>query len=138
MQWISEYQAWIWLLSVASVLMFIGSILLIPILLVRIPADYFIRQPIRDWPSRHPLVHLIIIAVKNVIGVGLLLAGIAMLFLPGQGLLTVLMALMLIDFPGKRYWERRLIGIRPVRESANWIRRKYGHGPLILERSENS
>jgi hypothetical protein len=138
MSCLSDNPNLLWLLSGLSILMFVGSLILIPLLVVRVPEDYFIRQPIKDWPTRHPLVHLSIIAAKNLLGGGMLLAGIAMLVLPGQGLLTILIALMLIDFPYKRYWERRMIGIKPVREAANWIRRKNGHPPLVLEPKDES
>ncbi len=53
-----------------------------------------------------------------------------MLVLPGQGLLTILFGLILMDFPRKRQLERRLIKVQPVRAAANWIRQRYGRPPF--------
>ncbi len=128
---------WVWILTLASALMFVGSLFALPFFVVRIPEDYFIRRPVHDWPTQRPLLHLLGVIVKNIAGVILILAGLTMLVLPGQGLLTILAGLVLVDFPGKRYWERRLIGIRPVRDAANWIRRRYGRPPLKIRRDRS-
>jgi hypothetical protein len=125
-----------WLVPAIMVVMFVGSITVLPILIVRIPADYFVREPVRGWPTRHPALHIALVIGKNLLGIILFLAGVAMLILPGQGLLTMLVGLMCIDFPGKRYWERKLIQQKPILNSANWIRRKYGRPPLVFERQE--
>ena len=74
--------------------------------------------------------------LKNTAGVVFLTAGVAMLVLPGQGLLTILLGLMLINFPGKRRFELALIRRRPVLKSVNWIRRRAGREPLIVADSE--
>lgn len=137
MEFFTRYEFWIWIFSwmgVVSLLTFLFSLVLIPVLISRLPADYFIRRPVRDWPGRHPLVHLTLVLLKNFLGLILLVAGIGMLLLPGQGLLTMLMGILLLDFPGKRRVERRLIGLPGVLSSANWIRRRAGAPPLRLER----
>jgi hypothetical protein len=121
---------WIWWITAISACMFVGTLILIPFLVVRIPDDYFVRRPISDWPSRHPLVHLLLVILKNLLGILLIVVGIIMLVLPGQGLLTILVGLIFLDFPGKRQWEARLISVKPVRDSANWIRKKYGRPAL--------
>lgn len=126
-----------WLITAISIFTFFGSLAALPILIVRLPEDYFIRQPVRDWPTRHPLVHILLVIAKNIFGVGLVLAGIAMLVLPGQGLLTILVGLMLLDFPGKRRLERRLIQIPPVLNSINWIRMRYHRKPLRVDPESN-
>lgn len=138
MIWPLEDAFWVWWITALSGLMFVGTLIVIPFLIVRIPDNYFIRRPVRDWPARHPLVHVALIIGKNFLGVALVMAGIAMLVLPGQGLLTILVGLMFVDFPGKRRWELRMIRIKPVREAANWIRKKYGRKPLILKREDRS
>jgi hypothetical protein len=53
--------------------------------------------------------------------------------IPGQGLLTVLIGLMLVDFPGKLRLERWLIGLPRVLQTVNRLRQRYGRPPLILE-----
>lgn len=128
--WLEDHKASVAIISAASVVMFFGSLLLLPVLVIRLPADYFLRRPVRDWPTRHPVWHLALVIGKNVLGVIVLLAGLAMLVLPGQGLLTILFGLILMDFPRKRQLERRLIRIKPVRAAANWIRQRYGRPPF--------
>ena len=68
---------------------------------------------------------------RNALGAVLLAAGIAMLVLPGQGLLTILLGLMLVDFPGKRRAERALVARPNVFEALNWLRAKAGRPPLL-------
>ncbi len=71
--------------------------------------------------------------VKNLLGVAIVLLGIALLVLPGQGLLTILIGVVLIDFPGKYKFQRWLISREPVHKSANWLRKQGGKEPLSLE-----
>ena len=65
-------------------------------------------------------------------------AGIAMLLLPGQGVLTILIGIMLLDFPGKRSLEFWIIRQRGVLKAANWIRRKSNHPPLEVRGDDSA
>jgi hypothetical protein len=125
-------------LSAASVLMFVGSLLAVPWLVLRIPADYFLRQRhyADRWKPRHPLLRIGFLAIKNLIGLVLVLAGVAMLVLPGQGILTILVGLIFLDFPGKFALERWLARQPPVRHALNWIRAKAGRPPLEMPGGE--
>jgi hypothetical protein len=67
-----------------------------------------------------------------VIGFVLLAAGIAMLVLPGQGILTMLIGISLVDFPGKRQLERKLIGQPAVLNAINKMRQRFGQPPLTV------
>ncbi len=71
-----------------------------------------------------------ILIIKNVLGVGLLLAGILMLVLPGQGLFTMFVGIMMMNFPGKYKLERWIVARGPVLKSINWMRKRAGHEPL--------
>ncbi len=82
--------------------------------------------------NRHPALRWFGLAVKNVLGLVLLLAGIAMLVRPGQGVLTILMGIALLDFPGKRQLERRLIALPTVLRTINKLREKFGRPPLTV------
>ncbi len=126
---------WAWIVVPVSMVMFVGTLFLIPILLIRLPADYFISDSVRGWHGRHPRVHWTWVIGKNLIGMILLGSGIAMLVLPGQGLLTILLGIVLMDFPGKRRLERRLIQYKPLSQSANWLRRRYDRPPFELEKN---
>lgn len=131
MDWLEANETLLWSLSVASVLMFVGTLIAMPVMIARLPADYFTRRPVRGWPARRPALHLMLVIAKNGLGLILLLAGLAMLVLPGQGLLTLLVAVMLLDFPGKRRLQRWLIR-PPIFRAANWIRARARRPPLDL------
>lgn len=122
------------LLAVVSIVTFVASLIIVPWLLVRLPSDYFVRS--RRTPSAlraaHPVLRLALLIAKNVLGVVLLGGGIAMLVLPGQGLLTMVLGISLIDFPGKYALERALVRRRAVHKSINWIRRKGGREPIEI------
>ena len=126
----------IWLTSL-STLTFVGTILLIPIILIRMSADYFIkpeRTPIRE--RRHPLLRIALLLLKNLLGIIFLIAGFVMLFIPGQGFLTIFIGITLINFPGKRRLERKLILHPKVLPIINSIRQKAGKTPLILDNKQ--
>jgi hypothetical protein len=120
-------------LAVAGAIGFIGSLIAIPLILVRLPADYFDTRTPRHWmKDHHPLLRLLGLVVKNVLGVVFLLAGFAMLFLPGQGLLTMLVGVSLMDFPRKRELEAKMVGQPTLLGIINSMRHKFDKPPLIL------
>lgn len=131
--WLMDHQGWLFALAAVSVLMFIGSLIALPFLLARIPEDYFI-DPHRHagrWRHLHPMAYLLFKMTKNLFGWTLILAGILMLVLPGQGILTILMGLVLSDFPGKYRLERRLASNPRILSAINWVRKRSGHAPLL-------
>ena len=119
--------------AVSSVFMFVGTLIAIPIILMRLPADYFdVRTP-RPWmENHHPILRVIGHVVKNVVGAIFLFAGFLMLFLPGQGVLTMLIGLSLIEFPGKRRVEAKIVGQSTVLSTINAMRAKFDKPPLII------
>jgi hypothetical protein len=120
-------------LTVLSIVFFVGSLIAIPFILVRLPADFFdIRVP-RPWmEDHHPVLRVLGHLVKNVVGAIFLFAGFLMLFLPGQGILTMLIGISMLDFPGKRKVEAKLIGQPAVLNALNGMREKFGKPPLII------
>jgi hypothetical protein len=82
--------------------------------------------------STNPLLWFIILTIKNAIGYSLILGGIMMLVLPGQGLFTIIIGLMLSNYPGKYSIERKFIGIPSVLKSINWLRKKSDKPPLDI------
>lgn len=77
-----------------------------------------------------------LLTAKNLLGYALVMAGIAMLVLPGQGMLTILVGILFLDFPGKYWFERWVVARSPVLQSINWLRRRAGHPPLLLQKDE--
>jgi hypothetical protein len=119
--------------AVSSVFMFVGTLIAIPIILMRLPADYFdVRTP-RPWmENHHPILRVIGHVVKNVVGAIFLFAGFLMLFLPGQGVLTMLIGLSLIEFPASGGWRPRSWGSPPFSAPSTAMRAKFDKPPLII------
>lgn len=116
-----------------SIVGFVGSLIAIPFILVRLPAQYFDERHPRPWmENHHPILRMTGLIVKNVVGLVFLLAGFAMLFLPGQGILTMLIGISLMDFPGKRRLERKLVGRPTVLKTINMMRAKFDRPPLTV------
>ena len=112
------------------------SLISVALVVVRIPTDYFAGDtPPRLWADRHPLVRWPLLIFKNLLGVTLVALGAVMALpgVPGQGILTMLIGAMLLNFPGKRKMERWLIGRRGVLTAINKIRGRYGRPPLQLD-----
>jgi len=123
-----------WWIFLASVLTFVVSLVTLPIVVVRMPADHFVGDGVRDsWAAHHPLIRGTVLLVKNLVGGLLVAAGILMLFIPGQGILTILIGLSLLNLPGKRRFERRLVSTPAVFNAINAIRGRAGRPPLRLE-----
>ena len=124
-----------WLAAI-SVITFIGTLIIIPILVINIPKDYFLhekRKPVHG-KNNIPGFRLLLVILKNILGLIFVLAGIAMLILPGQGLLTILIGLVLLNFPGKYYLERKVIQQNKVLATMNWIRVKANRPPVDIEK----
>ncbi len=120
-------------LTALSVIFFIGSLIAIPFILVRLPTDFFDTRVPRRWmEDHHPVLRLFGHLVKNVIGAIFLFVGFLMLFLPGQGILTMLIGVTMLDFPGKRKLEAKMIGQPAVLNTINTMRQKFGRPPLTI------
>lgn len=131
--WLETNETLLWWLGAGSLLTFVGSLIVIPWTITRIPADYFVKpdhRPILPFFGRHPVIRVLGLIAKNLFGLLFLLAGIAMLVLPGQGILTMLIGLSLLNFPGKRALELKLIEQPAVAHGINWIRERAGRPPL--------
>ncbi len=112
------------MLALSSVVLFVGTLVAVPWLLVRLPADYFVRPP----PPRSLPWKLL----RNLVGALLVLVGLALLVLPGQGILTVLLGLSALDLPVKRRLLRRILGQPRVQEAVQKLRRKAHRPPLQI------
>jgi len=124
-------------LGILSVAFFIGSLIAIPILLVWLPVDYFDENRPRGWfRTNHAVLRIAVHILKNLIGIVFLVVGIAMLVLPGQGVLTILIGISMLDFPGKSKLERRIVGRPSVLRTINSIRAKFGKPPLVIQEPE--
>lgn len=105
------------------------------IVVARLPEDYFLHPCQR--PIRRSTLHSVLVVIKNICGFLVFLSGVAMLFLPGQGVLTMLVGILLMDFPGKYRLERALVARPAVRSALNWMRMRRGSAPLRWEPAQN-
>jgi hypothetical protein len=124
----------LWWFGILSVVTFVGTLIVIPVLVIRIPADYFMYEERWRLPKQRPQVTLRLLGLigKNLLGVIFIVAGLIMLLLPGQGIITILIGIMLMNFPGKRAFERRLVQQSAILRTLNWIRAKTDHPPLVV------
>ena len=134
-EWFYNNETLLWWLLVASFITFITTLIAVPVILARLPEDYFSlpdrhRMP---WSNRHPVLRIPLILVKNMMGIMFVLAGLLMLALPGQGILTIIIGLALMGFPGKYHAERWIVSRHSVLRLINWIRRKAAKPPLIVK-----
>ncbi|MGB5455428.1 MAG: PGPGW domain-containing protein [Gammaproteobacteria bacterium] len=123
----------LWYLAVFSTISFFGTLMAIPVLVIRIPEDYFSgnrRHRWEPWAHEHPVIRWTLLITKNLLGYIFIMLGIAMLVLPGQGILTILIGVMFINFPGKYRLERWVVMRPPVLKTINKLRQRAGHVPL--------
>lgn len=135
LDWLARNNSAIWWVAVSSVITFVGALLIAPWAIARIPTDYF-AHPERSgarWPGRRLWLRIFWVALKNLLGIGFLFFGALMLVLPGQGILTILLGISLLDFPGKFRLQRWIVSRPNVLSSLNWIRRRAGKAPLSLD-----
>jgi hypothetical protein len=139
--WLSEFWTGLsWGTIGIGVALFVGSLTLsflaIGIVMVKIPANYFSSHYTQDFlPGSSWAVRWGAVIAKNVLGVFLILLGIVLSLpgIPGQGVLTILLGLIMIDIPGKRPLEARIIKRPAVLSAVNSLRARYSKPPLILD-----
>jgi len=112
------------------------SLAVVSFIMVKIPPDYFRKDKPRDlWADKTPVVRFLGIFAKNLLGILLVALGIVMSIpgVPGQGILTILLGIMLLDFPGKRDLEHRLVSRPRVLHAINKLRHRFGKDSLVLD-----
>lgn len=115
---------------------FIGNLAIVSFILVKLPTDYFKKnRKTKFWAGPRPAVHAAKVIGKNLLGVLLVAIGIILSLpgVPGQGLLTVLLGVMLVDFPGRRAVEQKLLKRPAISNAITRLRHKFGKPPLELD-----
>lgn len=118
-------------LTVSSLLLCFASIVVVSWSVRRLPADYLVTS--QAWPRVQGWA-LIGRLLRNGLALVVLLVGVLLLVLPGQGLLTILAGCLLLDAPIKRRLEQRLMRSAPVLDAINRLRRSGGRPPLVAPR----
>ena len=111
------------------------SLFIVGRVLARLPADYFINPDARRPIDRHPILKVLSVVVRNAFGYVLIALGVVMSLpgVPGQGILTILMGVMLVDFPGKHRFQRWLVTRGVVLRAVNRLRARAGQPPFQME-----
>ncbi|HEY0099906.1 MAG TPA: hypothetical protein VGB76_13240 [Pyrinomonadaceae bacterium] len=128
-------RSFVWLI-LFSVITFLASIAITILVLIKLPDTYFKASHGREfWVERHPVLRWGGLIVKNLLGAFLVLLGVLMSLpgVPGQGVLTILLGVMLLDFPGKRSLELKLVSRPKVLRTINRIRQRFDRTPLQLD-----
>lgn len=118
------------------VVTFAVSLGIVSLILVKIPADYFkTNRQTKFWSGPKPALHAAQVIGKNILGILLVAIGIVLSLpgVPGQGLLTILLGVMLLDFPGKRALERKLLARKEIIKTINRLRKRFDKPPLELD-----
>ena len=129
-----------WQSILLAVLLFVVtfsiSLAIVSVIMVKIPADYFKEDRPRElFADKSPAVRYLLIIGKNLLGVVLVVLGILMSVpgVPGQGILTILLGVMLLDFPGRRRLEHKLVSRPQVLNTINKLRYKFDKPELELD-----
>jgi hypothetical protein len=130
-EWLKLHGMMLILVSVASVVV---SILFCTLVIAYLPSDYFSLNR-RSSRIRQPVLRISLKCLKNLFAVVLIIVGIIQLLLPGQGVLTMLIGIIISDIPGKRRLERRIIRSPVVLATANGIRSRFKRPLLMLDES---
>lgn len=141
MEWLYSFWA---SLTLGKVLLFVGTFLLsftisaisVGIVMVKIPKNYFSSHYVQDFmPGKPWIVRWSATILKNLLGIFLILLGVVLSLpgVPGQGVLTILLGLIMMDIPGKRPLEARIIKRPAVLSAVNKLRARYNKPPLELD-----
>ena len=128
-----------WRNVLIGALIFIASFLInlaiVSAILVKLPADHFSKnRKTKFWAGPRPALHAAKVIGKNILGVFLVVLGIVLSLpgVPGQGLLTILLGIMLLDFPGRDRLEQKLLSKPTIVNTINRLRERFGKPPLVL------
>jgi hypothetical protein len=117
------------------VVSFFANLGIVSFILVKLPADHFSKsRKTKFWSGPRPWLHAAKVIGKNIGGILLVALGIVLSLpgVPGQGLLTVLLGIMLLDFPGRHRLEQKLLSKPSIVNSINKLRGRFGKKPLEL------
>jgi len=118
------------------VITFAASLAIVSLVLVKLPATYFKRSHDRTFlANRPPMIRGLAMVAKNLLGVVLVAVGIVLSLpgVPGQGMLTILLGIMLLDFPGKLRFEYWLVSRPKILNAINKLRHRFSKPELVLD-----
>jgi len=129
LEWAAEHSHLLAAISAISLIAFAGTLFAAPMLIARMPCDYFSRE---QAPSKQTGVLRFSLGIlRNLAGTILMGIGLIMLVTPGPGLIVFLLGLSICAFPGKHQLMSHMAAYPKVFMSLNWIRQKRGQKPFV-------
>jgi hypothetical protein len=126
---VETHQALFIVIGIVSAALLVTSLVLVPVAVVNLPEDYFVRPKAKPT-GRSAALHMALRVIRNVIAAIFIPLGVLLLVLPGPGWLTILLGVELLDIPLKRKLEIKLLSLPVVRNAVNVMRAKRGKQPL--------
>jgi archaellum biogenesis protein FlaJ (TadC family) len=129
---IYDHEALLLWLTITSVIGLVASLVVIPWILIQIPSDYFShkKRQTHPWHNDLPILSLVFLLMKNILGVIFIISGIIMLFIPGQGIITIIIGVILADFPYKYRIEQWIISHPAILRYINELRAQAKQSPI--------
>lgn len=121
--------------ALVFVVSFLANLGIVSLILVKLPPDHFNqKRKTKFWSGKRPAVHAAKVIGKNIAGVLLVALGVVLSIpgVPGQGLLTILLGIMLLDFPGRHRLEQKLLSKPSIVNTINGLRARFDKPPLEL------
>ena len=118
-----------------SVVVTVGGVVVVGVVLVKLPPGYFVAPTVRlPLPNTHPIIRWTVVFLRNLLGATLVVLGLIMSVpgIPGPGIMTIVIGVMVMDFAEKRRWPNWVISRPPILRAANGLRRKYGQPPFVM------
>jgi hypothetical protein len=124
--------------AVVLVIASLASLAAAALVLIMLPATYFLDPPYRspNSPESNSSWRWLVWLLRNALGFAVIVVGIILSVpgIPGQGLLTILIGVMILDFQRKRWLERKLVERPGILQTINRLRNRFQKPPLILDR----
>ena len=133
-QWLGDHAALTSVMLIVSIVVLVASLWICHYVLTTIPPDYFQskHKPFEQWRTSRPALWWTLMITKNLVGALLIVVGFIMFFTPGQGILTLLLGMALVDVPGKQKLMHKIIERKSVLKMINRLRARANQPPLEL------
>ena len=118
--------------STRAVVLAIGASVALAVLSVAYASRVIATLPADHFVAARPRVGFFTTLGRNLGALALIVLGVLMSIpgVPGQGLLTLLVGVLLLDVPGKRAFDRRLVARPRVLGLLNRLRARQGQPPF--------
>jgi hypothetical protein len=131
-QWLGDHAELTSVMLVVSIVVLVASLWICRYVLITIPPEYFQskHKPFAQWRTSRPALWWALMITKNLVGALLIVVGLIMFVTPGQGILTLLIGVALVDLPGKHKLMRKIIERKSVLKVINGLRARANQPPL--------